>query len=68
MNGYSTITQHCLYSCCSHLDETSWVVLQLIFEVKDNSELDLLLVARNLEKSSLLQINVLYFNVGYSCF
>jgi hypothetical protein len=38
-------------------------VFELILEMQDNSKLNLLLVARNFEESSLLDIDVLDLNV-----
>ena len=64
VHGYRSIAQHRLNSSRGDLDELSRVVLERVLETNDDSELDLLLVARNLQHCPLLDVDVLDLNVG----
>lgn len=68
MDGNCAITKHGFDTGGGDFDLLGGVVLKLILEMHDNSELDLLFVARNFEESSLLDIDVLDLNVRNGSF
>ncbi len=67
MDSYSCIAKHSLDTGGGYNNLFAWVFLKLVGEEDKNTELDLLGVAWYLQVCSLLNILVVYLNIGDGC-